>query len=42
MDRLKTDALFWKREDGETGSEWIEPTAADHADRARWSEPCPE
>ena len=37
MDRLKTDALFWKREDGVDGSRWIEPTEADRADRARWS-----
>lgn len=36
MDRLKTDALFWKREDGVDGSHWIEPTEADCADRARW------
>ena len=38
MDRLKTDAVFWKREDTVDGSRWIEPTTADHADRARWSE----
>lgn len=37
MDRLKTDAVFWKREDGASGSSWIEPTEADRADRARWS-----
>lgn len=37
MDRLKTDALFWKREDGVDASSWIEPTEADRADRARWS-----
>ena len=37
MDRLKTDALFWKREDGLDGSAWIEPTESDRADRARWS-----
>ncbi|HTU13393.1 MAG TPA: molybdenum cofactor biosynthesis protein MoaE [Allosphingosinicella sp.] len=37
MDRLKTDALFWKREDGVDGSAWIEPTESDRADRARWS-----
>ena len=37
MDRLKTDAMFWKREDGVDGSRWIEPTEADRADRARWS-----
>lgn len=37
MDRLKTDALFWKREDRVDGPRWIEPTEADRADRARWS-----
>ncbi len=37
MDRLKTDAVFWKREDAIDGSRWIEPTPADRADRARWS-----
>ena len=36
MDRLKTDAVFWKREIGETGSQWIEPTEADYSDRERW------
>ena len=36
MDRLKTDAVFWKREAGDAGSEWIEPTDADFADRGRW------
>ena len=36
MDRLKTDAVFWKREAGKTGSSWIEPTDADSADRDRW------
>lgn len=36
MDRLKTDAVFWKREDRSAGSEWIEPTQADYADRSRW------
>lgn len=36
MDRLKTDAVFWKREEGRAGSRWIEPTAADYADRERW------
>lgn len=38
MDRLKTDAVFWKREDAVDGSRWIEPTDADRADRARWSD----
>ncbi|MDT9600893.1 molybdenum cofactor biosynthesis protein MoaE [Sphingosinicella rhizophila] len=42
MDRLKTEAMFWKREDGVDGSRWIEPTEADRADLARWSDPCPE
>jgi molybdopterin synthase catalytic subunit len=36
MDRLKADAVFWKREVGPGGSSWIEPTAADYADRDRW------
>lgn len=40
MDRLKTDAAFWKREDTAAGSRWIEPTSADHEDRKRWSETC--
>ncbi|HEY0114882.1 MAG TPA: molybdenum cofactor biosynthesis protein MoaE [Allosphingosinicella sp.] len=38
MDRLKTDAVFWKREDAVDGSRWIEPTQSDRADRARWSD----
>lgn len=38
MDRLKTDAVFWKREDTVDGARWIEPTEADRAARARWSE----
>jgi molybdopterin synthase catalytic subunit len=42
MDRLKTDADFWKREDAEGGSRWIEPRDDDHAARERWSESCPE
>jgi molybdopterin synthase catalytic subunit len=38
MDKLKTEAVFWKKEEGVDGSRWIEPTDADRADRARWSE----
>lgn len=38
MDRLKTEAVFWKREDSVEGSCWIEPTTNDRVDRARWSE----
>lgn len=36
MDRLKTEAVFWKQEQGPSGTCWIEPTDADHADRSRW------
>ena len=36
MDRLKTDAVFWKKEQGVDASRWIEPTDQDRADRARW------
>jgi molybdopterin synthase catalytic subunit len=36
MDRLKTDAVFWKREVGDGGAQWVEATAADYADRDRW------
>lgn len=36
MDRLKTEAVFWKREEGPAGSSWIEPTEKDYADRGRW------
>ncbi len=42
MDRLKTDALFWKREETQSGSRWIEPRDDDYADRTRWSPKCPE
>lgn len=37
MDRLKTEAIFWKREEGPDGNRWIEPTAEDEADRDRWN-----
>lgn len=36
IDRLKTEAVFWKREVGEAGSRWIEATQEDYADRGRW------
>lgn len=42
MDRLKTDAVFWKREDGPTGSRWIEPGEDDYRALERWSRTCPE
>lgn len=38
MDRLKSEAVFWKREDYDEGAAWIEPTGADVADLARWSD----
>ena len=43
MDRLKTDAVFWKREDTPEGSRWIEPRDEDYSARERWNETsCPE
>jgi molybdopterin synthase catalytic subunit len=36
MDRLKTEAILWKREQGPAGSTWIEPTDADYRERERW------
>jgi molybdopterin synthase catalytic subunit len=38
MDRLKSEAVFWKREQGVDGDRWIEPTDADRADLARWKD----
>ena len=37
MDRLKMDAVFWKKEQGQFGTRWIEPTTRDHKDHQRWS-----
>jgi molybdopterin synthase catalytic subunit len=36
MDRLKTEAPFWKREHRPDGPRWIEAREADRKDRARW------
>ena len=36
MDYLKTDAMFWKKQTGPDGSEWIEPRDEDYKDRKRW------
>jgi len=36
MDYLKTRAPFWKKTRGPDGEHWIEPTARDIADAARW------
>ena len=38
MDRLKTDAPLWKREQRGDTAVWIEAREADHRDRARWEE----
>lgn len=38
MDRLKSEAVFWKREEGPDGARWIEPTTEDAADLARWQD----
>jgi len=38
MDRLKTEAVFWKREIGAFGERWIEPTEQDNKERKRWNE----
>jgi len=42
MDRLKTEAPFWKKElraakSGEESAEWIEPRADDREAHARWT-----
>ena len=37
MDYLKTKAVFWKKEDTDTGSHWIEPREADYSDAGRWT-----
>ena len=37
MDHLKSAAWFWKREKRGGEWRWVEPRAADHADRTRWN-----
>ena len=37
MDHLKSRAWFWKRERRADGWQWIDPTARDGADLARWT-----
>ncbi|KKB80471.1 molybdenum cofactor biosynthesis protein MoaE [Devosia soli] len=37
MDYLKTDAPFWKQEETEAGTAWVEAKAADDAARERWT-----
>jgi molybdopterin synthase catalytic subunit len=36
MDYLKSRAPFWKKEHGPDGPRWVEPTARDRDDIARW------
>ena len=36
MDSLKTDAPFWKREQGPAGDQWVASRDNDTARRARW------
>ncbi|MGC1301934.1 MAG: molybdenum cofactor biosynthesis protein MoaE [Caulobacteraceae bacterium] len=42
MDYLKSRAPFWKRARGRSGERWIEPTAQDYEDAARWDAPTPK
>ncbi len=37
IDRLKTDAPFWKRETVGTAERWVEPRASDADAAARWT-----
>jgi molybdopterin synthase catalytic subunit len=37
MDYLKTDAPFWKQEETETGTEWVEAKVSDDVARDRWT-----
>src|SRR5437868_7457586 len=39
MDYLKTNAPFWKREESEKGTGWIEARDHDDAATARWTKP---
>lgn len=39
MDQLKTRAPFWKKEDGEGGSVWLEPDPSEIELAQRWNTP---
>jgi molybdopterin synthase catalytic subunit len=39
MDYLKTNAPFWKREESDSGTSWIEAYAHDDDAAARWTKP---
>ncbi len=36
MDWLKTEAPFWKKEDGPDGEHWVKAEAHDDAARKKW------
>ena len=38
MDYLKTSAPFWKREDGPSGTRWVDASASDESASVRWKE----
>ncbi len=38
MDRLKTEAFFWKCEFTASGGRWVEPTSDDYASAANWTD----
>lgn len=38
IDRLKTEAPFWKRESRGSDTRWVEPRDSDHAAAARWTD----
>ncbi len=42
IDWLKTQAPFWKLEDGPAGSRWVEARDGDDTAAARWSAPDPK
>lgn len=39
MDYLKTDAPFWKKEEGSSSSGWVDARESDDAARKRWEKP---
>ena len=39
MDFLKTDAPFWKKEEGPGGTDWVDARDSDDAARNRWGAP---
>jgi molybdopterin synthase catalytic subunit len=39
IDRLKTDAPFWKRERRGAEARWVDARGSDHAAAARWDQP---